>query len=37
MTRKLSPRGGTLLCTLQGDRVRIDGQALTYLEGKITV
>ncbi len=35
--KQLSPRGGTLQCTLQGDRVRIGGQALTYLEGKITV
>lgn len=35
--KQLSPRGGTLICTLQGDRVRIGGKALTYLEGRISV
>jgi PhzF family phenazine biosynthesis protein len=35
--KQLSPRGGTLMCTLQGDRVRIGGKALTYLEGRIRV
>lgn len=35
--KQLSPRGGTLLCELRGDRVRIGGKALTYLEGKISV
>ena len=35
--RQLSRRGGTLECTLDGDRVTIAGRAVLYLEGKITV
>lgn len=33
--RQVSTRGGTLLCTLAGNRVRIAGKVVTYLEGKI--
>jgi PhzF family phenazine biosynthesis protein len=32
---QLSARGGSLLCLLDGDRVRIRGKAVTYLEGFI--
>jgi PhzF family phenazine biosynthesis protein len=35
--RQLSRRGGALRCTLQGDRVRIAGRAVLYLEGYISV
>jgi len=35
--RQVSPRGGTLSCALEGDRVTIAGQARLYLEGTITV
>lgn len=35
--RQVSRRGGELRCRLQGDRVRIAGRALTYLEGEITI
>jgi PhzF family phenazine biosynthesis protein len=35
--RQLSQRGGSLRCTLQGDRVRIAGRAVLYLEGRISV
>ena len=35
--RQLSPRGGALRCTLNGDRVSIAGRAVLYLEGKISV
>lgn len=35
--RQASPRGGTLWCTLEGDRVRIAGRAALYAEGRITV
>ncbi|MBN2433460.1 MAG: PhzF family phenazine biosynthesis protein [Acidobacteria bacterium] len=35
--RQLSPRGGELFCRLSGDRVKIGGRAVTYLEGKIEV
>jgi PhzF family phenazine biosynthesis protein len=35
--RQLSRRGGALRCTLQGDRVKIAGRAVLYLEGKISV
>lgn len=34
---QVSPRGGRLLCKNLGDRVLIGGEAVTYLEGKITV
>ena len=39
--RQLSRRGGALSCALvgapEGDRVRIAGRAVLYLEGTITV
>jgi len=35
--RQLSPRGGALHCTLNGDRVGIAGKAVLYLEGTISV
>ncbi len=33
--RQISPRGGTLVCAAEGDRVTIGGQARLYLEGTI--
>ena len=35
--RQISTRGGRLWCEARGDRVRIGGTAVLYLEGKITV
>jgi PhzF family phenazine biosynthesis protein len=35
--RQISPRGGKLTCTLEGDRVKIAGKSVTYLKGMITV
>jgi len=35
--RQLSSRGGELFCRFAGDRVKIGGRAVTYLEGKIDV
>ena len=35
--RQISARGGALVCEDRGDRVGIGGQAVMYLEGKITV
>lgn len=35
--RQVSARGGELACALAGDRVRIGGKAVLYLEGRITV
>ena len=35
--RQASGRGGTLWCELDGERVRIGGQATLYAEGRITV
>ncbi len=35
--RQLSRRGGDLLCTLQGERVLIRGQARTFLRGEISI
>ena len=35
--RQVSARGGELWCTLAGDRVKIAGQAVRYLHGKITL
>jgi len=32
--RQLSERGGTLQCTVSGDRVRISGRAVTYCKGR---
>jgi predicted PhzF superfamily epimerase YddE/YHI9 len=33
--RQISPRGGELFCEDRGERVRIGGHAVTYVEGKI--
>lgn len=33
--RQVSPRGGDVRCTLAGDRVRLAGKAVTYLNGEI--
>jgi len=33
--RQVSERGGELFCRIEGDRVRIAGHAVTYLEGAI--
>ncbi len=35
--RQLSPRGGELHCELDGDRVKLAGEAVLYLEGEIEV
>jgi predicted PhzF superfamily epimerase YddE/YHI9 len=35
--RQLSRRGGALSCALNGDRVRIAGRTVLYLEGRISV
>jgi len=35
--RQVSRRGGTVFCTLAGERVRLAGYAVLYLEGTITV
>ena len=35
--RQVSPRGGSLSATLMGDRVRLQGQAVTFLKGEITL
>jgi PhzF family phenazine biosynthesis protein len=35
--RQVSPRGGDLWCALEGDRVRIAGEAVLFLEGTITI
>jgi PhzF family phenazine biosynthesis protein len=35
--RQLSPRGGEVLCEVEGDRVRLSGRAVLYLEGTIRV
>jgi PhzF family phenazine biosynthesis protein len=35
--RQVSQRGGELFCELAGDRVRIGGNAVTYLKGEIYV
>ncbi|WP_163970370.1 PhzF family phenazine biosynthesis protein [Oceanobacillus halotolerans] len=37
VARQVSERGGTLYCTDLGDKVRISGEAVAYLEGMITV
>jgi len=34
---QMSPRGGRLWCRLDGDRVRISGQARAYLRGEIEI
>jgi predicted PhzF superfamily epimerase YddE/YHI9 len=33
--RQLSARGGELNCEVAGDRVKISGKAVTYMEGEI--
>ena len=33
--RQISPRGGEVTCELKGDRVRISGSAILFLEGRI--
>ena len=33
--RQLSPRGGRLYCEVRGQKVRISGQAITYLAGQV--
>jgi len=35
--RQISRRGGNVECELMGDRVKLSGTAVTYLEGQITV
>ncbi len=35
--RQVSKRGGTLLCSLEGDRVKMSGRAVTYMKGHITL
>ncbi|MEI6285532.1 MAG: PhzF family phenazine biosynthesis protein [Bacillota bacterium] len=35
--KQLSKRGGTLLCTVRGDRVLITGQAVLYMIGEINL
>ncbi len=37
VAEQVSRRGGTLWCELAGDRVRMAGEAVTYLEGKIRI
>jgi predicted PhzF superfamily epimerase YddE/YHI9 len=37
VARQVSARGGTLVCRLAGDRVRMTGRVAPYLEGRITV
>jgi hypothetical protein len=34
---QVSPRVGKLFCKNLGDRVLISGEAITYLEGSITI
>lgn len=34
--RQLSPRGGTVITTMRGDRVELAGRAVTVLEGTVT-
>ena len=35
--RQISARGGSLRCTMRGDRVGIAGQAAVYMQGEIRV
>ena len=35
VARQISARGGTLMVTLDGDRVRLGGQAVTVLRGEL--
>jgi len=36
VSRQLSKRGGTVRCSMNGDRVKIGGSAITYLTGRIS-
>jgi PhzF family phenazine biosynthesis protein len=36
-SRQISSRGGSLTCTLEGERVRIAGRAVLYMQGQITI
>ena len=35
--RQLSRRGGTVVCRLKGDRVELQGKAVTFLEGQLKI
>ena len=35
MARQASPRGGTLYCRLDGDRVELAGRAVLYAESEL--
>lgn len=35
--QQLSARGGELICQLAGDRVKISGEAVSYMEGEISI
>jgi PhzF family phenazine biosynthesis protein len=35
--RQISARGGTVVCVLDGDRVRLQGQGVLYLRGEISL
>ncbi|HKK46071.1 MAG TPA: PhzF family phenazine biosynthesis protein [Balneolaceae bacterium] len=37
IARQISQRGGTIYCTLQGDRVELGGYACTILQGEISI
>ena len=37
IARQLSPRGGTVYCRLDGDRVMLSGTAIPYLQGTISI
>ena len=37
IAKQLSKRGGTLFCKNQGDRVKISGRAVLYLQGELVV
>lgn len=37
IAKQLSKRGGSLYCEYLGDRVKISGNAVSYLEGEITI
>ncbi|WP_237067575.1 PhzF family phenazine biosynthesis protein [Microbulbifer guangxiensis] len=37
VARQVSPRGGDLCCELRGERVILEGKAVTYLRGEIIV
>lgn len=37
IARQISPRGGNLACQLLGERVKISGSCVTYMEGTISI